>query len=125
MEGLISLLITLLVTAVCLFLISKIPPLGIEIDSFGKAVIAAIVFGILNAIVEPILRFFGAPITFLTLGLFAIVINAVTFGLAAWLVEGFRLRHGFMSALLGAIALAIINYIISEVFGLPNFAPVT
>lgn len=125
MEWLISSLITLLVTAISLFLISKIPALGIYIDSFGKAIFSALVFGVLNAFLEPVLRFLGAPITFLTFGLFAIVINAITFGLAAALVEGFSLRNGFVSALLGAIALSIINFIISEVFGLPNLAPTT
>lgn len=89
----------------------------IEIDGFNKALVSAAVFGILNALLGPILRFLGAPITFLTLGLFAIVINAIIFGLAAWLVQGFRLRWGIGSALLGAIALGIINSLIFQVLG--------
>lgn len=125
MSWIIATLITLVVTALSLILISKIPPIGVEISTVGKAFVSALVFGILNALVEPILRFFGAPISFLTFGLFGIVINAITFGLAAWLVEGFRLRNGFVSALLGAIALMVINYIVSELLGLPSFAPTT
>lgn len=116
MSWLIGILITWLITSVSLFVISKLP-LGIEIDGFNKALVSAAVFGILNAILGPILRFLGAPITFITLGLFAIVINAIIFGLAAWLVQGFRLRWGIGSALLGAIALGIINSLIFSVLG--------
>ena len=93
----ISLLIAWIVTSVSLFIISKLPT-GVEIDSFQKAMWSAVVFGILNAILRPILGFFAFPITFLTFGLFAIVLNAIIFGLAAYLVTGFRLRWGFWSA---------------------------
>jgi putative membrane protein len=116
MSWLIGILITWVITSISLFIISKLP-LGIEIDGFNKALVSAAVFGILNALLGPILRFLGAPITFLTLGLFAIVINAIIFGLAAWLVQGFRLRWGIGSALLGAIALGIINSLIFQVLG--------
>ncbi len=107
MSHLIAFIITTLVTAVSLIILSKLP-LGIEIDSFQKAVISAIVLGIVNGI----LSFISFPLTFLTLGLFAFVVNIVAFGLAAWLVEGFRLRWGIWSALLGAIALSIVNSIL-------------
>ncbi|MEK0196010.1 phage holin family protein, partial [Microcoleus anatoxicus] len=53
----------------------------------------------------------------ITFGLFMIVINAAIFGLAAWLVDGFRLRWGIWSALLGAIALGFINSILYQVLG--------
>lgn len=125
MSWIIAALITLVVTALSLILISKIPPIGVEISTVGKAFVSALVFGLLNAFVEPVLRFFGAPINFLTFGLFGIIINAITFGLAAWLVEGFRLRNGFVSALLGSLALMVINYIVSNFLGLPDFAPTT
>ncbi|MBD2461691.1 phage holin family protein [Oscillatoria sp. FACHB-1407] len=123
MNWLIGLVVVWLVTAVSLFIISKLP-LGIDIDSFNKALVSSAVFGILNAILGPILRFLGAPITFLTLGLFAIVINGFIFGLAAWLVQGFRLRWGIWSALLGGFLLGIINALIFRILGgiLPGFA---
>jgi putative membrane protein len=125
MSGLIAFLITALVTAISLIIISKIPPLGVEVDSFGKAIWAAIVFGLINGILGPILRFLSFPITFLTLGLFALVINAIIFGIAAWIVEGFRLRNGFISAFLGAIALSFINYLLFSLLGnvLPGLVP--
>jgi putative membrane protein len=110
----VALLITWLVTAVSLFIISKLP-IGVEIDSFGKALFSAVVFGILNALIRPVLAFFAFPLTIITFGLFALVINAIIFGLAAALVTGFRLRWGFWSALIGSFALGVINSIIFKI----------
>lgn len=112
----VSLLITWLVTSVSLFIISKLPT-GVEIDSFQKALISAAVFGLLNALLGPILGFLAFPLTFITFGLFAIVLNGIIFGLAAYLVTGFRLRWGFWSALIGAFALSIINSLIYKLLG--------
>ena len=109
-------LIAWIVTAVSLFIISKLP-LGVEIASFQIALISSAVFGVLNALIRPILSFLAFPLTFITFGLFAIIINAIIFGLAAWLVSGFRLRWGFWSALLGAILLGIINSILFQILG--------
>jgi putative membrane protein len=110
----VSLAIAWLVTSVSFFIISKLP-IGVDIDSFGKAMISAAVFGLLNAL------FFGIPLLLVTFGLWMIVINAAIFGLAAWLVEGFRLRWGIWSALLGALALGFINSLLYQVLGtLPN-----
>jgi putative membrane protein len=104
----IGILLTWLVTTISFLIISKIP-IGIEIDSFKKAAISAAVFGVLNALLRPLLGFLTFPIIFLTFGLFAFVLNAIIFGIAAYLVEGFRLRWGFWSALIGSIALGIVN----------------
>ena len=112
----VSLLIACLVTAISLLIISKLPT-GVEIDSFGKALISAVVFGILNALLKPILDVLALPLTILTLGVFAVVVNAIIFGLAAALVTGFRLRWGFWSALIGAIALGFVNSLIYKVLG--------
>jgi putative membrane protein len=110
-----GLLVAWLVTAVSLFIISKLPT-GVEISSFKKALISALVFGLLNAFVRPVLAFFAFPLTFLTFGLFSVVINAVIFGLAAFLVDGFSLRWGFWSALMGALLLGFINSLIYRLF---------
>ncbi len=112
-----SLVIAWLVTSVSFFIISKLP-IGVDIDTFGKAMISAAVFGLLNALVRPVFMFFGFPLVLVTFGLWIIVINAIIFGLAAWLVEGFRLRWGIWSALLGAIALGFINSLLLSM--LPN-----
>ncbi|NWF59441.1 MAG: phage holin family protein [Fischerella sp.] len=107
----VGLIITWLVTAISFLIISRLP-IGVEIDSFGKALITAAVFGILNALLLPVLTFFTLPFIILTIGLFFFVLNAIIFGLSAAIVPGFRLRYGFWSALLGSIALAIINSIL-------------
>lgn len=98
-------LISLVVTVISLLIISRIPIIGVEIDSIGKAVIGAIVLGVVNAV----LQFFAAPFTWITFGLFALVVNVIAFGLAAWLVPGFRLKNGILSALFGAIVLSLLN----------------
>lgn len=113
----VSLIIAWLVTSVSFFIISKLP-IGVDIDTFGKAMVSAAVFGLLNALLRPVFMLFSFPALLITFGLFMIVINAAIFGLAAWLVEGFRLRWGIWSALLGAIALGFINSFLYSI--LPN-----
>ena len=103
-----EILITWFVTALSFLIISKLP-IGVEIDSFSKALISAAVVGILNAFLLPLLSFFSFPLIILTIGLFLFVLNSIIFGIAAHLVNGFRLRYGFWSALIGSIALAVIN----------------
>lgn len=105
-----GILLTWLVTTVSFLIISRLP-IGVEIDGFGKAAIAAVVFGVLNALLRPILLLFGLPLIIITFGVFVFVLNAIIFSIAAEIVEGFRLRYGFWSALLGSIALSIINSI--------------
>jgi putative membrane protein len=109
-----GLILTWLVTALGFLIISRLP-IGVEIDGFYKALISASVIGILNAILLPILSFFSFPFIILTVGLFFFVLNAIIFGLAAYLVNGFRLRYGFWSALIGSIALALVNSILLRI----------
>ncbi|NET31837.1 MAG: phage holin family protein [Cyanothece sp. SIO1E1] len=121
MSSLVGIIVFWLVTTGSLLIISRLP-LGVEIDSAKKAFIAAVVFGIVNGLLRPILSFLGAPITFLTFGLFSIVISAIIFGLSALIVEGFRLRWGIWSALLGGVALGVINsfiyqHVVSRILG--------
>ena len=106
-----DIILTWVVTTISFIIIARLP-IGIEIDSLGKAAISAAVFGILNAILLPILAFFTFPVILLSFGLFFFILNAIIFALAAALVPGFTLRWGFWSALVGSIALAIINSIL-------------
>lgn len=110
----VGLLISWLVTTISFLIISKLP-IGVEVDSFKKAAISAVVFGILNALLKPILAFFSFPFIFLTFGLFLFILNAIIFGIAAAIVPGFRLRWGFWSALIGSLALSFINSIIFSI----------
>ncbi|MEG4987172.1 phage holin family protein [Microcoleus sp. BR0-C5] len=115
-----SVAIAWLVNSVSFFILSKLP-IGVDIDSFGKAMISAAVFGLLNALVRPVFVGNVEPFALPTYSLFAMVINAAMFGFAAWLVEGFRLRWGIWSAMLGAIALGFINSLLYDVLDkLPN-----
>ncbi|MBW4644873.1 MAG: phage holin family protein [Goleter apudmare HA4340-LM2] len=107
----VGLIITWVVTAISFLIISRLP-IGVEIDGFGKALITAAVFGILNALLLPVLTLFTLPFIILTLGLFFFVLNSIIFGLSAAIVSGFRLRYGFWSAVIGSLALAIINSIL-------------
>ena len=115
-----GIIITWLVTTISFLIISKLP-IGIEVDSFGKAAMSAAVFGILNALLRPILGFFSFPLIIFTFGLFVFVLNAIIFGLAAYLVQGFRLRWGFWSAFIGAIALSIVNSLLFSVLAALRF----
>jgi putative membrane protein len=114
----ITFIITALVTAVSLFLISKLP-IGVQVDNFTIAIISGVVFGILNAFVAPVIGAIAGVFNVLTLGLlhglFSLLVNAILFGLAAWLVSGFRLTKGWLSALLGAICLTFVNSILFKV----------
>ncbi|MEL6441644.1 MAG: phage holin family protein [Cyanobacteria bacterium J06621_8] len=111
--NIVAILVSLVVTTVSLLIISKLP-LGIEIDSIKKGFIAAIVFGILNAVLHPVLSLFGL-LNFVTFGFASLVINVIIFGLAALLVQGFRLRNKFLSPIIGAFALSVINSIIFKI----------
>ncbi|GAB1542369.1 hypothetical protein NUACC21_50430 [Scytonema sp. NUACC21] len=116
-----ALLLVWVVTAIGLFIISKLP-LGVEIDSPQKAFISAAVLGIVTAVVRPLLRLVFAVPNFLTFnllsGFFTFAIAVVSFGLAAWLVQGFRLRYGAWSAILGAFALSLLSSLIYHLLGL-------
>ena len=114
----VGILTTWLITTICFLIISKLP-IGVEIDNLRKAVISAAVFGVLNAILGPILKAFALPLNLITFWLLKPVINliilALVFALAAKLVEGFRLRHKLWSAFLGALCLTIVNSILDKV----------
>ncbi|GFZ97275.1 phage holin family protein [Okeania sp. KiyG1] len=110
--SIVELLILWFVTALSLFIISKLPT-GVEIDDFNIALISSGVFGLLNALARPLLVTLALPIKFvLSEDLFILLMNIAIFGLAAWFVTGFRLRWGFWSALIGALALGFINSIL-------------
>jgi putative membrane protein len=85
---------------------------GIHITSPLSALLAGVILGFVNAIVRPVLFFLTLPLTLLTLGLFIFVLNAICFGLTAWLVPGFSV-DGFFSALFGALLVSIVSWILN------------
>ena len=87
-----------LLLAAALLLVANIYP-GVQVASFGTAMIAALVIGLFNALVRPILVLLTLPVTIITLGLFLFVINALMFYFAAAVLEGFHV-DGFVAAML-------------------------
>jgi putative membrane protein len=108
-------LIRLAVVALGLFLAGEIIP-GIEIRGTGTLVAAALLLGIVNALVRPIAVLLTLPLTVLTLGLFLLVVNAGMFALVAALLDGFRVA-GFGSALLGSIVVGLTSWVASWYVG--------
>lgn len=111
-----GLVLKLIVTAISLFIISKLPFLGVEIDSPGKAVFSAFIFGILNALVVPLfgLLELGPKLTDIVIaGPIHFVLNIIIFALAAALVPGFSLKNKILDPVLGSILLTILNTVIN------------
>ncbi|MDC1205230.1 phage holin family protein [Candidatus Pacebacteria bacterium] len=97
----------ILVSALALLLAAYLVP-GIEVESLYVAIIAAIILGILNLVVRPILIILTLPITIVTLGLFMFVINAGIFLFVASFIDGFVV-NGFLIALLGSLLVSIVS----------------
>jgi putative membrane protein len=85
---------------------------GLHISGPVPALIAGVILGFVNAIVRPVLFFLTLPLTLVTLGLFIFVLNAICFGLTAWLVRGFSV-DGFWWALLGALLVSIVSWVLN------------
>ena len=103
-----KIIINLLLSAAMLYLISWIFP-GIVMRSFGTAIVAALVLGLVNAFIKPIICLLSLPLTILTLGLFSLVINALMLLLASSLMGGRFYIDGFATAFLAAILLSLLN----------------
>ena len=99
-----------LVTGVALAVTAYVVP-GIQVTSGFPLVLGALVLGLVNAIVRPVLVLLTLPLTVVTLGLFYLVVNGIAFGLAAALVPGFAVRS-FGSAILGALVMSLISWAI-------------
>ncbi len=108
-------LLTWLLTAVALVITAHLVT-GFVIKSFVAALVAAVVLGLVNAIVRPILVLLTLPITFVTLGLFLLVVNAITIWLAGAITPGFDVR-GFVPALVGSIVLTIVTSVLHFLVG--------
>ena len=106
----ISLIIRLIVSRVVVIAASRVLK-GFYVDTTQTAVIVAIVMGLLNTFVKPVLQFLSLPITILTLGLFYFVINVLIVYLCAYLVDGFSVS-GFIAALLFSFGLSLAQGIV-------------
>lgn len=85
---------------------------GVSVDGFITALIVAVILGLVNTFIKPILVILTLPITIVTLGLFLLVINAVVILLVAWLVPGFMVS-GFVAAVFFSLLLTIVGWLAS------------
>ncbi len=105
------LVISLVVNALALF-ITQLVVTGINFDSVISLFVSAVVVSIVNTFIRPFAQLISLPITVLTLGIFALVVNAGMLALAAWVVPGFHI-DGFWAAFWGSILLSIVSTILS------------
>jgi putative membrane protein len=114
------------VRAVVLLIVAALP-LGVEVDSFGVALLSAVVIGLLGTLlVLPLKAVLALPWAITSLGgllapvswLYNWLITVLLFALAAWLIQGFRLRNGPLSAVLGAVVYAVLSTVILGMLGL-------
>ena len=112
------LLINWLLSALALWLLPRLIA-GIQVRSYGTALIATVVITVVNTLVGWPLKLLTLPLTLLTLGLFWLVVNAFLLKLASVLVPGFSVR-GFLPAFLGSIVFTVLNYILKHMFFYSN-----
>ena len=120
-----SILLRLIVNAVALLITAWIVP-GIHLGAAGPhptrddwvtLLIVALIFGLVNVVIRPIISILSLPLTILTLGLFTFVINAFMLLLTSWIAQGMDLRFridGFLPALLGALIISVVSFVLSR-----------
>jgi len=111
----VGLLLRAAITALSLWVANQLLP-GLHFSSGAKLAIAAVLLGLVNAVVRPIAFILTLPITVLTLGLFLLVLNAAMIGLVAWIVPGFTIS-GFWTAVGTAIIVSLVSWAASTVIG--------
>lgn len=107
-----SIVINWVISAIVILIASQILP-GVHVDNFINALIVAVVLGIINAFIKPVILIFTLPINILTLGLFTFVINALLVMLTSYIVKGFVV-DGFLWALIFSIVLSLINIVLDK-----------
>ncbi len=115
-----KLLLRWLINAVALYVAAKLVP-GIHTDGGWQVLLVmALIFGLVNALVRPILKFLTCPLIMLTLGLFTLVINALMLQLAAWIGRqlglGFDVEN-FRWAFVGALVISVVSFVLTMLIG--------
>ncbi len=105
-------LVRLIVNALAVYLTSRLLP-GISVDDFVSALIVAVVLGLINTFLKPVLVFLTLPINFITLGLFTLVIDALMVMLADSLITGFSVAS-FLWAILFSLVVSVISSILTK-----------
>jgi len=101
-------LLVWLLNALALVVVAYVIP-GIAVASFTSALIAALILGLVNAVIRPILVVLTLPVTIITLGLFIFVINALLFWFVGSFVKGFEVQ-GFLAGLIGSVLFSIVSW---------------
>ena len=108
-------LLTWLLAAASLLITAKLVP-GLSIEGFVPSIVGSAMMGFINATVKPVLQLLTLPLTILTLGLFLLIVNAVSFGLVGYLTPGFEV-NGFFPAVIGSIVLSLVSWALNGLFG--------
>ena len=109
-----NLIIKLCISTIVVFVLSYFLP-GVHVTSLTGALMVAVVLGLLNTFLKPILVILTIPVTFFTLGLFLLVINAIMILICDYLIDEFKVV-GFLNALLFSVLLSIIQSILNKIF---------
>ncbi len=105
----------LVITALGLWAAATIVP-GVQIDGWRTLIIGALLLGIVNAVIRPIILILTLPLTVLTLGLFILVVNGISLSLVAWALPGFHVA-GLVPAMLGSIVVGLTGWLASTFVG--------
>ena len=111
-----KILLRLFINAIALWVAVQIVP-GIYAEDLLTIIIVALIFGVVNALIRPLVAFFTCPMIIVTLGLFIFVINAVMLWLTAWIAGrfnlGFGIEGGFWPTFWGALVISLVSFVIS------------
>lgn len=109
-----QLIVALVLNSLALWLTAQVVP-GFSVGDTTSLVLVAIVLGVVNTFIKPVLSFVTAPLTVVTLGLFAFVVNAVVLFIASAIVPAGLQIDGWMPAILGAVVLSVVSTVLSSV----------
>jgi putative membrane protein len=120
-NNIIGYLVTTLATALGLLIVDLAVP-GVDIANFPAALLAAVIVGVVNSVIRPVLSVLSLPINFLTLGLFSLIVNGLCFWLASLFVPGFIVR-GFLAFILGPVVLSFASTFLNNYFAEKKLNP--
>jgi putative membrane protein len=106
-------IIRLLINMVAILVIAYLLPKVIQVDSWMAALVAAFLLGVVNTFIRPILVLLTLPLTFVTFGVFLLIINGLLLWLVSAVVRGFQV-NGFWGAVIGSILISIVSWILSS-----------
>ncbi len=111
-----SILLRLAVNAVGLLVAARIVP-GIHLEGWETILLAALIFGLVNSLIKPLVSCLTCLVNLLTLGLFTLILNAAMLWLAAWIAQGVGLGfrvEGFLAAFIGAVVISLVSFVLTK-----------